>query len=89
MKEKSYKRRLKDDESEKIQLENEPERKTELLFRKEKLDSEKEELKQAVENTKKYHFLCGKLSEIQEQYVDKSQIAKEERQSMISHIRPF
>lgn len=72
-------KRLKDDESEKIQLENEPERKTELLFRKEKLDSEKEELKQAVENTKKYHFLCGKLSEIQEQYVDKSQIAKERK----------
>ena len=71
--------RLKDDESEKIQLENEPKRQTELLFRKEKLDSEKEELKQAVENTKKYHFLCGKLSEIQEQYVDKSQIAKERK----------
>ena len=72
-------KRLKDDESEKIQLENEPERKTELLFRKEKLDSEKEELKQVVENTKKYHLLCGKLSEIQEQYVDKSQIAKERK----------
>ena len=71
--------RLKDDESEKIQLENEPKRQTELLFRKEKLDSEKEELKQAVENTKKYHFLCGKLSEIQEQYVDKAQIAKERK----------
>ena len=72
-------KRLKDDESEKIQLENEPERKTELLFRKEKLDSEKEELKQVVENTKKYHLLCGKLSEIQEQYVDKAQIAKERK----------
>ena len=72
-------KRLKDDESEKIQLENEPERKTELLFRKEKLDSEKEELKQVVENTKKYHLLCGKLSGIQEQYVDKSQIAKERK----------
>lgn len=72
-------KRLKDDESEKIQLENEPERKTELLLRKEKLDSEKEELKQVVENTKKYHLLCGKLSEIQEQYVDKAQIAKERK----------
>lgn len=60
-------------------MENEPERKTELLFRKEKLDSEKEELKQVVENTKKYHLLCGKLSEIQEQYVDKAQIAKERK----------
>ncbi len=41
-------------------MENEPERKTELLFRKEKLDSEKEELKQVVENTKKYHLLLWK-----------------------------
>ena len=32
-----------------------------------------------MENTKKYHLLCGKLSEIQEQYVDKSQIAKERK----------
>ena len=46
---------------------------------KEKLDSEKEQLKQVVENTKKYHLLCGKLSEIQEQYVDKAQIAKERK----------
>lgn len=58
-------------------------------FERKKLDSEKEELKQVVENTKKYHLLCGKLSEIQEQYVDKAQIAKEERQSMISHIEHF
>lgn len=32
-----------------------------------------------MENTKKYHLLCGKLSEIQEQYVDKAQIAKERK----------
>ena len=43
-------------------MENEPERETELLFEG-RLDSEKEELKQVVENTKKYHLLCGKLSE--------------------------
>ena len=41
-------------------MENEPERKTELLFRKEKLDSEKEELKQVVENTERVPFTLWK-----------------------------
>ena len=66
-------------ESEKIQLENEPERKTELLFRKEKLDSEKEELKQVVGKYKEVSFTLWKAFEIQEQYVDKAQIAKERK----------
>ena len=47
------------------------------LYRHESLTAM--QLKQVVENTKKYHLLCGKLSEIQEQYVDKAQIAKERK----------
>lgn len=57
-------------------LESEPRHQTELQYQKEKLDLKKEELTVFVENVKQYQKLCGNLSRIQKQYVDKAQMAK-------------
>ena len=67
---------LQADKNEEKTLESEPRHQTELRYKKEKLDLKKEELDAFVENIKQYQKLCGNLSQIQKQYVDKAQMAK-------------
>lgn len=67
---------LQADKTEEKTLENEPKRQDKLQFQKEKLDLKKEELAAFVENVNQYQKLCGNLTKLQEQYVDKVQTAK-------------
>ena len=67
---------LQADKNEEKTLESEPRHQAELRYQKEKLDLKREELTVFVENVKQYQKLCGKLSQIQNQYVDKAQMAK-------------
>lgn len=80
---------LQADKDEEKALENEPKHQAELQFQKEKLDSKKEELTVFVENVGQYQKLCGKLTKLQEQYVDKAQTAKARKEEYDQAYQTF
>lgn len=80
---------LQADKDEEKALENEPKHQAELQFQKEKLDLKKEELAAFVENVSQYQKLCGKLTKLQEQYVDKAQTAKARKEEYDQAYQTF
>lgn len=80
---------LQEDKTEEKMLENEPKNQAELQFQKEKLDLKKEELDAFVKNIKQYQTLCGNLTKLQKQYVDKTKMAQARKEEYDQAYQTF